>query len=360
MVAAISSGLKVFTYTRKRDVHAVMLVAGREMLAAEAAYRRGDLMLTRRLLASLLRADRNHLSGWRLMLRSLEQREHRQNAAQEILRLAPGDQEALQVLQVPNHAISRTGSRARVPAFGELSQDDDPFGELADFRARNGLPIPQFSDVNRQMVQAIPPTSANPSRFPRFSLPRIRLPRYSLRLPKLRRRQTFASNVGFGFPWRTLIIVLGMGLLLGGAYVTFQPLQAPFSANALPVPQEELAHPALAHIQYPTENLQALGLDEPRRNSLEGTSYDLYHFDGVRGLLLSVDVISLDPVLDPVVELYDPNGELLHWNDNGDFSLGYGTLNSRLEIVLPKDGRYLISVGGIVGDGKYIISMRNH
>ena len=330
-----------------------MLVVGQEMLAAEAAYRRGDLMLTRRLLAPLLRADRNHLAGWRLLLRSLELSEHRHNAAQEILRLAPGDQEALQVMRVADRAISRTGSRARVPAFGELSQDDDPFGELAEFRARNGLPEPRFSETNRPITQTITPSPTPQSRFPRLPAPRIRLPRW-------RRRLGTASRAGTRLPWRALVLVLGLGLLLGGAYVTFQPLQAPFIANALPVKPRELPHPALAHIQYPTENLQALGLDEPRRNNLEGSSYDLYHFDGVRGLLLSVDVISLEPLLDPVVELYDPNGELLQWNDNGNFSLGYGTLNSRLELVLPKDGRYLISVGGITGDGKYIISMRNH
>lgn len=333
----------------------LLLDTRRELHSAEAALRRGDLTLARRLLAQLLRGDRNNLAAWRLLLRSLRDSEHKRRAAQEILRLAPGDAEAQLALESPNRASPRAGSRARVPAFGELSHDDDPFGELADFRARNGLPVPRPQNPAVQAAQ-----TAAPTHFDRGRAARLRLPRVALRFPSFWRRSVFARSAGPRLPWRTLVAMFGVVVLLAGAYLSFQPLQIPFKASALPVLPTEVPHPALAHISYPTEKLQALGLDEPRRSTLEGTTYELYHFDGVRGLLLSVDVISLDPLLDPVVELYDPNGELLKWNDNGDFSLGHGTLNSRLEIVLPSDGRYLISVGGIVGDGKYIISMRNH
>lgn len=339
----------------------VLQYTTKELSAAEAAYSRGDLPLARRLLAQLLREERNHLAGWRLLLRSLELGEHKRRAAEEILRLAPGDPEAMAVLQLPNRGPARIGSRARIPAFGELSHDDDPFGELADLRARKGLPIADAPDRNQPLAQGLSPrTSSKPQRQQGAGWLRSRLPSISFRLSKFQLRQSVASNMSSGIPWHTLVVVLAVGLLLAGAYVSFQPMQTPFLANALPVSPKELPHPALAYIQYPTEKIQALGLDEPRRNHIDGNAYDLYHFEGVRGLLLSVDVISLDPLLDPVVEIYDPNGKLLHWNDNGNFSLGFGTLDSRLEIVLPEDGHYLISVGGIVGDGKYIISMRNH
>ena len=39
---------------------------------------------------------------------------------------------------------------------------------------------------------------------------------------------------------------------------------------------------------------------------------------------------------------------------------GRGTLDSRLEYVLPLDGTYLISVGSIIGEGKYLISVQYH
>ncbi len=333
----------------------VLLEAQREMEFAEAALRRGDFVQARRLLAQLLRGDSENLMAWRFLLRALQNPEHRQRAAREILRLAPGDAEAQMALQTPNHVQPRMGSRARVPAFGELSHDDDPFGELANYRARNGLPVPPMSNpdvIPAPVAQRVLP------QVRRF--PRVRLPRISLRMPRFWRRTPVAKSAGRRLPWRSVLGIIGGGALLGGAYLYFTPLNAPFLASALPANPADLPHPALAHIGYPTETLQALGLDEPRRNTLAATVYDLYFFDGVRGLLLSVDVISLDPLLDPVVELYDPNGELLNWNDNGDFSLGRGTLDSRLEIVLPSDGRYLISVGGIIGDGKYIISMRNN
>ena len=331
-----------------------------ELSAAQAAYSRGDLLLARRLLAQLLREDRNHLAGWRLLLRSLELSEHKQRAAAEILRLAPGDPEAMAVLPLPNPGPVRTGSRARIPAFGELSHDDDPFGELADFRARQGMPLPTATTQNQPLAQGSLSTAAQAPPQQGVGRPQFRWPGISFRWPRIQFRQSTASKLSGRVPWRTVAVVIGMGILLVGATVFFRPLPSSFSAIALPASPEELPHPALATIQYPTEKIQALGLDEPRRDHIDGEAYDLYHFAGVRGLLLSVDVISLDPLLDPVVEIYDPNGTLLRWNDNGNFSLGHGTLDSRLEIVLPEDGRYLISVGGIVGEGKYIISMRNH
>ena len=356
MMVRISSGVRSFSYTDGWGGSVpILLEAQREMEFAEAALRRGDMIQARRLLAQLLRGDSENLAAWRLLLRALQNLEHRQRAAREILRLAPGDAEAQMALKTPNRALPRVGSRVRVPAFGELSHDDDPFGELATYRARNGLPVPQMSNPDVILAPFAQHVFPGAGRFPR-----VRLPRIALRMPGFWRRTPVARNVGRRLPWRSLLAIIGGGALLGGAYLSFTPLDAPFLASALPADPDDLPHPALAYISYPTEKLQALGLDEPRRNTLEGTVYDLYHFDGVRGLLLSVDVISLDSLLDPVVELYDLNGKLVNWNDNGDFSFGRGTLDSRLEVVLPSDGRYLISVGGIVGDGKYIISMRNH
>ncbi len=328
--------------------------------SAAVALRQGNLAQARRQLAGLLRVDSDNLAAWRLLLRALQEPAHRQRAAQEILRLDPSDQEAQAALDAPNRALPRTGSRARVPAFGELSQDDDPFGELAAYRARNGLSPPSNPTVSAGAA-AVDNRVADVARVGRHVRSKQR--RFNLPTPTLSARVPRALQFR---PRRSLSIlaVLSASILLGAA-ATFLPKEPIFQAQGLlaePKPTSEsiLVHPALSHISYLTVESQALSFDEARRNTLAPQRYDLYHFDGLRGMLLSVDVISLDPLLDPVVEVYQPDGQLLGWNDNGDFNLSKGTLDARYSVVLPMDGRFLISVGGIVGEGKYIVSMRNH
>lgn len=76
---------------------------------------------------------------------------------------------------------------------------------------------------------------------------------------------------------------------------------------------------------------------------------DLYRFQGTKGQVLGIGIdaqylagVSYDPTyIDPVLTLFDATGKPVAQNDN---ILGFGTLDSRIDTILPADGEYCILV----------------
>ena len=75
-------------------------------------------------------------------------------------------------------------------------------------------------------------------------------------------------------------------------------------------------------------------------------------FDGSGGEIISV--VARSVAFDTVVELIDPDGEVLAYNDDREMALDSG-LDSELVAILPVAGRYRVRVAAFdgVGSGAY-------
>lgn len=102
-----------------------------------------------------------------------------------------------------------------------------------------------------------------------------------------------------------------------------------------------------------------LSLDfPPTLTSTDAISADtpqiVYDYDGVAGQTIVIDVVPADDMVDPAVEVLDPNGASLDSDDDS----GDETFASRLEVTFPTDGVYQIIVSAFAERyGTYDISI---
>lgn len=69
-----------------------------------------------------------------------------------------------------------------------------------------------------------------------------------------------------------------------------------------------------------------------------GDSADIYYFNGTGGQRITVTMNRTNGTLDPYLSVWDPDGNLMAFNDNGG-----GGVNARVNLlILPRDGRYRI------------------
>lgn len=82
-----------------------------------------------------------------------------------------------------------------------------------------------------------------------------------------------------------------------------------------------------------------------------------FTFTGTAGQLVTIRVDAIQDeigAINPVVELYGPDGALVDGNDDGD----EGTLNAALDVVLPADGVYTINASSLDGTtGAFLVSV---
>lgn len=72
-----------------------------------------------------------------------------------------------------------------------------------------------------------------------------------------------------------------------------------------------------------------------------GDSQDIYYFYGTANQRIIVNMIRVNGTLDPFLSVWDPDGNLMAFNDNGG-----GGVNARVNLlILPRTGRYRILAG---------------
>jgi hypothetical protein len=80
-----------------------------------------------------------------------------------------------------------------------------------------------------------------------------------------------------------------------------------------------------------------------------------YTFTGAQGDFALIELNAVNGLLDPVLSLYGPDGNVLATND--DIAVPTN-LNARLALSLPYDGTYTIVVSGKATQGQYQVSLR--
>lgn len=79
--------------------------------------------------------------------------------------------------------------------------------------------------------------------------------------------------------------------------------------------------------------------------------YYLHRFHGSAGERLIIDVMSTDDKLNPMVQLYDPEGRRLDYNHDAAVT----TRDARLSVTLPLNGVYTVAVSGENSTGRYTL-----
>ncbi len=84
-----------------------------------------------------------------------------------------------------------------------------------------------------------------------------------------------------------------------------------------------------------------------------------YTIEGEMGMRLIITAKDTSDTLDPLLRLYTEDGTLLAENDDHtDLDLTLNTLDSRLEVTLPEDGAYTITVSDFSGEaGTFTLSI---
>jgi hypothetical protein len=80
-----------------------------------------------------------------------------------------------------------------------------------------------------------------------------------------------------------------------------------------------------------------------------------YTFQGERGQSVTLEVRAESDNLDSEVSIYDPDGDLVGYNDDIELATNR---NSRLTITLPASGTYTIVVSSFASDGAYVLTVR--
>ncbi len=95
--------------------------------------------------------------------------------------------------------------------------------------------------------------------------------------------------------------------------------------------------------------------------SLGGDNPDpiYYAFEGVAEQTVTITIVALDNVFDPIVQLYDPEDTLLAENDDAQPAI-FGELNSQIaDFVLPQDGLYSIAISRVSPEsGAYVLLIK--
>jgi len=91
-------------------------------------------------------------------------------------------------------------------------------------------------------------------------------------------------------------------------------------------------------------------------NVSEVLPHDVWQFDATAGQTITLTMLATSGFLDPILRIYDADGELLEENDDAlDGSLGRGSRIQQFEI--PSDGVYYIESGRFNGDGGYELTI---
>lgn len=107
---------------------------------------------------------------------------------------------------------------------------------------------------------------------------------------------------------------------------------------------------------------QSIDLSNPlteRRGLLRETQpVQRWQFAGRGGQRLTITMLTQDGSLDPLLRVYDPNGNLLAENDDAeDTALGFDA--QIVDLQLPFNGEYIIEAGRFDGEGSYLLRIES-
>ncbi len=300
-----------------------------------------------RILVPILRQNENDINAWWLLANAVTKPDDVREALENVLRLKPDHENARKMLERLNQLH---------PPVGKFDFEADPFADVGSYAAPVAAPVGYTSD---DPFGAAPPGPARPQqRASRKSHPSEAAPR----------RSGCGSN-----PLVIILAVVGViavlgclacgGLSLAGVQFSTQltqwlaggPVPEIFqqlnNEGGIPSGQdmqrllEQLGSGSLISAQNKV-NRGSIGYGETRSDNVAVGEQHVWTFNGNAGDTVVIDMIATDNSqnFDPLLILYNSNGEMVDMDDDGG-----DNLNARLRFSLPASGTYMIGAQSFMG-----------
>lgn len=274
-----------------------------QLLEAYQLIKDGQRIKAESILSLVLDADPDNADGWWLMANAVKAPDEQREALSHVLRLRPDHAKARKMLD-------DLDGRDDMPGIDDLTRGGE------SFEAEYGSERPPII----------------------------------LKKPKKNNNNTLITVLAiFG-----ALMIVGCGLCAFVSLRMADVVQTAMNDPEVAMALEELA--MMAESEGFTSVPRARGIIEPGqtvRGTVGAFTDEAWTFQGRAGDHLTIELNARDASLDPVVEIYEPDGSLLDSDD--DSGANY---NSYLEVRLPVDGTYTITASAFDRGGAYELRVR--
>ena len=321
----------------------IVAAVDRQLKQAHELIKSGQKQQAVAILKPILKTDRDNAGAWWLLAHAVDSQEHARKALENVLRIRPDDEKARAKLAGMTRASStRTTPAPARPSRNSLTAppdpflDDDAFDEDPFAVLDSDDPFADIDDGSDPFGSG--PRYSDPDPFSDMSkvnfIEQYRKPERAAAKPA----KKSGSNVPF-ILMATVMALVGLGVVVY-LLMNLDTVANSISGDDLP------------------SNYLDFGVSKTGRTGSGESDEWFFEFDGYppgTGIYrIAIEVNGRTATSDPVVELYDPQGNLIASDDQSG-----GANNARIVRALPRAGTYRIVVGGWRGgELSYEVTLR--